>query len=378
MPKKGVLPQGVQSLDGYLYVRFTPVKYHPQVREALHLRDNPTNVKLAAVLVEKIRYAISLNMYKRENFFTESVAKSGNFELYSKAWLSSISVEGNTLDNYRSAIESWCKKFGKLNLSEVTTTAIKLHAKAKKWTNKTCNTYFGVLHVMYQAAIKDNLVTSNPAKIPKLKLEAPKKRIDPFTHAEITTLFAWFKDHKPALFYLYCQFALNSGLRPQEQIILEWSDIDWVACTCHIDKAWSKHGVKAPKNDLERYVKLSDRAIAVLKEIEPLTAHLGELIFLNPETMKQWAIPEKVRRNYWNPAFKDPKLKVRRRTPYHLRHTYASWLYQDGIPLSFLKDQLGHTNIATTTANYANTSPESAEATLARINKKIAAENTAI
>lgn len=44
----------------------------------------------------------------------------------------------------------------------------------------------------------------------------------------------------------------------------------------------------------------------------------------------------------WNAAIK--RADIRRRNPYHTRHTYACWLLSAGANPSFIADQMGHEN----------------------------------
>ncbi len=45
---------------------------------------------------------------------------------------------------------------------------------------------------------------------------------------------------------------------------------------------------------------------------------------------------------YWNAAVK--RADIRRRNPYHTRHTYACWMLSAGATPSFIAEQMGHEN----------------------------------
>lgn len=57
-----------------------------------------------------------------------------------------------------------------------------------------------------------------------------------------------------------------------------------------------------------------------------------------------------------HPALKEAGLAGTGATIHNLRHTYASWLVQDGVPLARVAALLGHASI-TTTEIYAHLAP---------------------
>jgi integrase len=44
--------------------------------------------------------------------------------------------------------------------------------------------------------------------------------------------------------------------------------------------------------------------------------------------------------------------------PHDLRHTHASWLIADGVPLPWVQARLGHENIQTTVSVYGHLQPD--------------------
>jgi integrase len=70
------------------------------------------------------------------------------------------------------------------------------------------------------------------------------------------------------------------------------------------------------------------------------------------------------RQRYWMPLF-DQILPFR--TPHVLRHTLATWLLQNGEPMTYVKDQLGHSSIKITVDVYGHLMPGSNKLALDRL-----------
>jgi integrase len=121
----------------------------------------------------------------------------------------------------------------------------------------------------------------------------------------------------------------------------------------NVDKAWSKKGTKSTKTDEERLVDLTEIALQILhrQKKHTLLSDDDGIIFKNPRTLKPWASPEKLQRNYFGKAV--TAVGIPRRTQYNTRHSFACWLMGEGIPTAYIAAQLGHANEQTTLQNYA-------------------------
>lgn len=137
----------------------------------------------------------------------------------------------------------------------------------------------------------------------------------------------------------YILLGFDTGLRRFELLGLKWSDIDFSGCLVH---------VRSGKGYRARTVVATRRALDKVSSLP--RARDDDPIFMNPETriayhlvsVNDWVrtamIDSDVERFY-----DGKKIRI-----HALRHGHATNALEAGVPLSHVKDQLGHAQIATT------------------------------
>lgn len=223
-------------------------------------------------------------------------------------------------------------------------------ALARKLRPKTINNILIVVRGAFETAHADGIIQSNPAA--RLKnVENPRTTdADPFTPDELRLMMAAFEEQQADMI----DFWWNTGLRHGELYGLQWADIDWKACTAHIQRATVEGREELTKTKRERFVQLGPRAMAVLQRQRPRTQLHSEFVFLNPDTGAPWFHPVTLYRK-WKRAC--ARQKVRFRPPKQLRHTYASMALSSGEPPLFVMNQLGHTSLTMLERHYAKWMP---------------------
>lgn len=166
-------------------------------------------------------------------------------------------------------------------------------------------------------------------------------------------------------------FLVASGCRWSEATMLYPTDVNRDEGSVRIWQSWNYEPgvgyVPGPTKTLR-----SERTINVPKVVLDELDYTGEYLFTNPgsgaggPSRKRPGAGGPVRqknfhRNVWLPACERAKLNPRPRI-HDLRHTYASWMIQAGIPLPVIQQQLGHESIQTTVDVYGHLDRRSAQA----------------
>ncbi|MCG7988311.1 MAG: site-specific integrase [Candidatus Thiodiazotropha lotti] len=220
-------------------------------------------------------------------------------------------------------------------------------------SNKSKNNWLSILRPALQAAKNEELITRNPLDgVPNLPID--KKPPDPFTIEEIDSILNAFTLEEAHMFY---QVGFWTGLSPSERLGLKWENVDLEQHCVYIIEAIVSNKEKGPKNNFrKRKVTLlppAEKAIRILKK----TSGSSPFVFNDVDTRTRWK-EEKIR-GYWKPTL--TKAKVRYRPGKNTRHTYASTLLSLGVPLGWVKEQMGHGNYRMLEERYArwiNISPK--------------------
>jgi len=144
----------------------------------------------------------------------------------------------------------------------------------------------------------------------------------------------------------YFEFAFfGSGMRPSEEVALEWPDFDESSGQILVERARVMGKAKGKtKNGLKRWVKLSPRALEILKRQRQITGALNHRrIFVHADgapihdresPWKRWHQTHE-RLTSTNPAF-------HYRPPYAARHSSVTWHLMCGKSDRWIARQHGH------------------------------------
>lgn len=307
---------------------------------------------------------------------------------YLEKWLATIAkhrVRERTYDSYKWLLEKYvrpvlgAKRLRDIHAIEVQSIYNKL-TEEKKLSAKTVRHVHQVLSSALNQAVKWKLILQNPCSLCELP-RRQKKEMKCFTAKE-TKVF--LEEAKNDRWYTVFLIAVETGMRPEEYLGLQWADIDFERGCVTVRRAlvWLKGGgwkFDEPKTaQSRRSIPLTQTALNALKlhkrEQSEHLLKLGanyqkhDLVFASElGTPFHW-------RNLRNRHFK--KILERAKLPktirlYDLRHTCATLLLMAGENPKIISERLGHASIPLTLDTYSHVLPNMQQAATEKLEKML-------
>ncbi|WHL17614.1 site-specific integrase [Stenotrophomonas acidaminiphila] len=339
-------------------------------RGRIKLPPTPRNMRFCENLLGQIKIEIEKGIFdyakhfpgsKRARKVIEKPATLDDMATVLQRWLGwkQLELEHSTIIGYTRIVENiLTPRIGKIALRDFDRLAVRelVATFGEGVTAKRINNVLGPLRGALDDAVDDGLLAANPLDGFKVRRRAKAnaaEEVDPFSPAEVRAILAAIDEDQVRN---YCQFNFATGLRTSEMIGLCWSDIDWVAGTVKIRRAWVMGKMKAPKTDSGvREVQLVAPALAALKAQRAHTALAGEFVFHDPKSNARWGSDQTLRAGDWPKALR--KAGVRYRYPYQMRHTFASQALSAGENVMWVARQMGHRDWTITAKKYARWIP---------------------
>lgn len=294
---------------------------------------------------------------------------------YMDEWLKIVKplVERATYKSYDNMVSARIRPhFEKLNLllTEVEPKHIKMlydEILKQGYTTNTVIHYHAVLHQALAYAVKNDYILSNPAD--RVKRPKKNKHISSFyTKEEILTLLDIAKDDP-----IYIPIVLSAyyGFRRSETLGMRWSAIDFENKTITVNHKvteLTENGKTIVYAEDKLKTKSSYRTLPLIPVVEEkLLEHKAKLernqkLFGNnycKEYMDYVCIDEMSK--LFRPNFVSDhfgwllkKYGLKKLTFKELRHSCASMLVAEGIPMKSIQEWLGHSNFSTTADIYSH------------------------
>jgi integrase len=214
-------------------------------------------------------------------------------------------------------------------------------------------------------AVENGKLGANPAtRLGRLLRDSnavEQREADFLTAGELSLLLATCREFRPRYFAFVLTLA-RTGLRLGEAAALKWADLDFHGGFIQLARSATRSGrLTTPKSGKGRRVDLSAGLAEILKS--ELVKARATALELGAET-SEWIFTDarggrldvgNFRNRVWGPLL--TRAGLRRIRVHDLRHSYASLLIQDGWPLKYVQEQLGHHSIQITSDVYGHLVP---------------------
>jgi len=234
------------------------------------------------------------------------------------------------------------------------------------------------LHNALKQACKWGLIARNPSDLVELPKVANKERrvLSPDEAADFLKV-AGRMPHG-----LIFEFALLTGMRPEEYLALQWSDVDLTSGAVQIRRALVRHkkswSFEEPKTARSRRTvflpaPLLRKLVAHKRAQSAARLKLGaawqahDLVFCGAEGTPH-SIPNLTYR-YFRPILE--KAELPRIRLYDLRHSCATLLLMAGENPKVVSERLGHSTIVLTLDTYSHVLPTMQQQATARLEKML-------
>lgn len=287
---------------------------------------------------------------------------------YLKRWLKDIegSVRPKTHFQYTGVVKNHLNpKLGKIKLGDLTTNQVQLlynSLRDESHSRRNVQLIHSVLHRALKVAAKQGLIGRNPVSgvaLPKITTKEMSVLDDNQARQLMITAAG---NRYEALLHL----AITTGMRMGELLGLRWLDLDWASGTLKVQRQVQRHRGKGfvfqePKTKAgRRVIELGPNTIRLLaghhtrQELESNTPSWEENGLMFPSSKGTPADQRNVNR-FFKDLLKQAGLPEIR---FHdLRHTAATLMLLNGIPVMIVSRRLGHSKPSVTLDIYGHYLP---------------------
>lgn len=295
---------------------------------------------------------------------------------YLDAWITAHAVElkPSTEKSYRDNIARYLKPaIGDERIQALSPTRLSvvfkdMHAAGgqggKPLSPRTVEFARSVLRRALQDAVLDRVIEVNPV-IGTKRPRVNKPKHTTWTGAQAATFLTAIEGQRFAALWT---LALATGMRRGELCALRWEDVDLEAGVVHVERSVTvqtgERMYGTPKNHERRDVTIDPRTVADLRAWRKAQAaerlQWGAAYDTTEDLVFTWENGAAVSPDYVSKVFVTsqagmglPRLKL-----HEARHTHATLLLRDGVPVHIVAKRLGHRDPSVTLNVYADAIPD--------------------
>lgn len=308
--------------------------------------------RLRSERIRQMRHGEEIPNGKNEHTFVEAWAKYDAWLAHGKAW------PDDDRQRYGKYLKDRFEGMPFSSISPFDLERLKSDLIKAGLADATIKHVLVLFRQIWNKAISWKLTTlDNPVK--SIKIPRVSNRRERFlSHEEASLLLETLQMSSQTL-YEMSVLSLMTGMRAGEILSLKWGDVDLESGTINLQV--NQGTIKRAA----RPIWLNDEAVKILmgKKRGESSGLVFPSLAGNRRVKIQRSFRDVVNRIGLNDGVTDRRDKV---TFHTLRHTFASWLAMDGVPLYTIKELMGHSTIAMS-ERYAKLIPDTKRSAVGRL-----------
>lgn len=283
-------------------------------------------------------------------------------------------ISDRTYTDYKYAIDTYIRpRLGSIKASALTSKQLKLYYEYLRDERELSNRTVRHIHILIKAALAEAVRHRQLARNPADAIKTPRKMrqitIRFFKPSEAREFWKACKDDKHGIIFA---FALETGMRPEEYLALQWTDLDLAKNEIAITRTlyWPRTGGyqfidRTKSKNSQRIISVSSELMKQLRD-----HHATQLIYKSAMSAKgKWKghnlifaadtgtpffthnLGRYFKRLLTNAGL-DPAMRL-----YDLRHSCATLLLTNGVNPKIVSERLGHASVAFTLDTYCHVLP---------------------
>lgn len=309
---------------------------------------------------------------------------------WTERWLANakLTIKIKSYDSYVNDVQLYIiPRLGSIRLTDLNTitiqdmfTDLKKHGgvSGKQLSPATINSIRTTLNVLLNAAVDSNMISRNPAKRTK-RIKQEKSEIPALSKDQLANLIELasqqdyiytnakckYNENEGSRYLRECYYRLlileaATGMRKGEIYALSWDDVDLKNGTLYIHRNLQRTSegltIYSPKNNKGRKITIDNDTLDKISEWKDMQDDYAEKyagIFDNKYNLlftNSFGNPidnTNYQKRYWNKLAEAAQLPKGFRW-YDLRHTHATLLLSNGVPIKVVSERLGHSTVQMT------------------------------
>jgi len=274
------------------------------------------------------------------------------YETYNSSWEITTRIQRkNAIELQMKPLLGKCKL---ISLDKTTYIRMYINVLKQKYADSTVALFHRLFKIAINAAVEDEIIPRN--RFRKVAVEIDDELENVLTSSELDLFLQAAKEHENITNYTLILLLAFTGFRKGEALGLRWKHFDFENKTLTVEWTRDRHGCRAPKTkNSYRTIPIDQLLVDQLHAYQRWCVETkfsfgqkldkkNDLIFISyqdgvpiAENMTFYSF------NRVHKALTDQQTPVNKISPHGLRHTHATILINQGIPVKTIAKRLGNT-----------------------------------